>query len=135
MHVLCVHEMLTIKDEAGRNRRAVQLMYLECFPHHLTPSQTILVRIRVQHYPREIGTFQAREAVCGVPRTRPTLNFEEEIHHRVEENPPMSSRSIDHDMNGNGCESRPSRMDCKQKIHYIRRDCRSGPHLNLFCVP
>ncbi|KAJ4442444.1 hypothetical protein ANN_04030 [Periplaneta americana] len=48
---------------------------------------------------RETGTFKARRADCGAPRTRRTLDFEEEVLHQVEQNPSTSTRNFADAMN------------------------------------
>ena len=70
-------EMLIIYGEAGRNGRAAQRIYEERFPNHraaLHFRQTSRAATKNRH-----STFLARKADCGAPRTRRTLNFEENL--------------------------------------------------------
>ena len=85
--------MLIIYGEAERNVRAAQRVYEGRFSHRLTPSYTIFVRLRQRL--RDTGAFQAKKADCGAPRTRRTLNFKENVLQHIDENPSMSTRTID----------------------------------------
>ena len=87
-------EMLIIYGEVRRNGRAAQRIYEERFPHRRTPSHTIFVSL--QQRLRETGTFQASKADCGVPRTRRTLNFEENVLQHLDENSSSSTRTTAH---------------------------------------
>ena len=71
-------------------------MYHELILYRLTPSHTIVVRIRQQ---QETDTYQAGRADCGAPWTHHTLDFEEEILHHIQENPLTSTQNLAHDMN------------------------------------
>ena len=84
-------EMLIIYGEAGHSGQGAQLIYEECFLHHHTLPHTIYVRL--QQRLRETGNFQAKMADCGVPWTRCTLNFEENILQHIGENLLMNSNS------------------------------------------
>ena len=75
-------DMVLVNGEATGNVRDAQGIYQERYPHRGSiayPVPKVIERLR------ERCTFTVNWANCGAPRRRRTINFEEDVLHRVEE--------------------------------------------------
>ena len=84
--------MVLVYGLAASKGRAVRRIYHERFQHCLTPPRTLFAKI-IQLL-RESGTFTDNRIDWGAPRRRRKSNFEEDVLHRVEVTPSMSTRTI-----------------------------------------
>ena len=86
--------MVLVYIEAAGNGRAVHRIYQERYPHHVTPSHTLITKVIQWLWERR--TFTINRADCYAPRSSPhrTPNFEEDVLHRVEETLSTSTQTI-----------------------------------------
>ena len=85
-------DMVLVYDEAASNGRAASRIYLDRYPHGVTPLHTLFAKV-IQR-PRERGTFTVNRGHCAAPSRRRTPNFEEDVLHLVEESPSTGTRTI-----------------------------------------
>ncbi|KAB0805629.1 hypothetical protein PPYR_02599 [Photinus pyralis] len=79
----------------GNAREAVRL-YAERYPNRVQPNRAQFVNIHRNL--GEHGTLGRNPDVTGRPRTRRTVEFEEAVLNRIEENPSTSTRAIAHEL-------------------------------------
>ena len=91
--------MMLVYGEAHCNGRHARRLYTARFPNRPIPSNRVFAKVNQRL--RETGTFAVNKVNCGVARHRRTLRFEEDVLHKIEQNPSISTRTIARDIGAN----------------------------------
>lgn len=90
-------DMHLIYGEARCNGREARRLYAERFPQRRLPNHVTFQKLDGRL--RETGVLRAARPDAGRPRTVRTVQFEEAVLQRIEDNPSTSTRAIAKDLN------------------------------------